>query len=435
MIAGDTLVTVSLAGSLFFSISPQAAKDKVLLYLVLTMAPFAVVAPVLGPLLDRGRRARRSLVIFSALGRGVLCVLLASDLKGFLVFPEAFTVLVLSKLYMVAKSSLVPEMAGGEHALSAANARIALVATASGAMAAVPAAVILKLAGGPWVLRLDIAVFAAASIAAARLPQRRRGRRARPLAHPARAGAGESSQGTPGAPQGAAGTLAWSPQPAPSRAGTAAGPAPVEHGLVAGRFLPPTASTAEAFLAATAMSVLRGTVGFVTFFVAFALRRGHAALWWYGLMLVATSIGSFLGSIAVPYLRRRMIEPRILLSALVFVALMAMIAAAVRGVAIQALLTLAMGFAFATSKPAFDALVQSNIPRLAQGRAFARFETRFQLLWVVGGLIPVVAVIPLPDGDIIIAAVILVAALSYVTGRRALLHHARRMQPERGTGM
>ena len=43
------MFAVSLAGSLFFSISPTAAKDKVLLYLLLTMGPFAVVAPALGP--------------------------------------------------------------------------------------------------------------------------------------------------------------------------------------------------------------------------------------------------------------------------------------------------------------------------------------------------------------------------------------------------
>ena len=47
--AGDVFVTVSLAGSLFFDVGVGAARPKVLLYLLLTMAPFAVVAPVLGP--------------------------------------------------------------------------------------------------------------------------------------------------------------------------------------------------------------------------------------------------------------------------------------------------------------------------------------------------------------------------------------------------
>ena len=111
MTAGDTLFAVSLAGSLFFSISPTAAKDKVLLYLLLTMGPFAVVAPALGPLIDRSRGARRAMVVTSALGRAVLCPFVARDIHSLLLFPEAFVMLVLSKVYLVTKGALVPEMA------------------------------------------------------------------------------------------------------------------------------------------------------------------------------------------------------------------------------------------------------------------------------------------------------------------------------------
>src|SRR5579863_342929 len=98
MTAGDTLFAVSLAGSLFFSISPTAAKDKVLLYLLLTMGPFAVVAPVLGPIVDRSRGARRAMVVASALGRAVLCPFIARDIRSLLLFPEAFLMLVFSKV-------------------------------------------------------------------------------------------------------------------------------------------------------------------------------------------------------------------------------------------------------------------------------------------------------------------------------------------------
>src|SRR5271166_6701762 len=111
MTAGDTLFAVSLAGSLFFSISPTQAKDKVLLYLLLTMGPFAVVAPALSPLIDRSRGARRAMVVTSALGRAVLCPFVARDVHSLLLFPEAFLVLVLSKVYLVTKGALVPEMA------------------------------------------------------------------------------------------------------------------------------------------------------------------------------------------------------------------------------------------------------------------------------------------------------------------------------------
>jgi len=111
MTAGDTMFAVSLAGSLFFSISPTAAKDKVILYLLLTMGPFAVVAPALGPIIDRSRGARRAMVVASAVGRAALCPFLARDIHSLLLFPEAFAMLVLSKVYLVTKGALVPEMA------------------------------------------------------------------------------------------------------------------------------------------------------------------------------------------------------------------------------------------------------------------------------------------------------------------------------------
>lgn len=55
--AGDALLTVSLAGSIFFKVSTGEARSNVILYLLLTMAPFAVVAPLLGPIIDRSRGA------------------------------------------------------------------------------------------------------------------------------------------------------------------------------------------------------------------------------------------------------------------------------------------------------------------------------------------------------------------------------------------
>ncbi|MGH9304286.1 MAG: MFS transporter, partial [Acidimicrobiales bacterium] len=102
--AATTLVTISLAGSLFFTVSLHESKTRVLLYLLLTLAPFAVVAPVLSPLLDRGATARRASVAVASGGSAVLALLMAGSLKGFLLFPEAFGILVLSKLYLVTKA-------------------------------------------------------------------------------------------------------------------------------------------------------------------------------------------------------------------------------------------------------------------------------------------------------------------------------------------
>ena len=44
--AGDAMIAVSLAGTLFFAASTDAQRGNVALYLLVTMAPFAVVAPV-----------------------------------------------------------------------------------------------------------------------------------------------------------------------------------------------------------------------------------------------------------------------------------------------------------------------------------------------------------------------------------------------------
>ncbi len=140
MLAGGTVVTISLAGSLFFSISPTAADHKVLLYLLFTLAPFAIVSPLLGPLIDRSRGARRLMVVSSAIGQAVLCPLMATHIHSLLLFPLAFLVLVCQKLYLVTKGDLVPEMAAltapDEHGEQAGyaplNARLTLLGTLAG---------------------------------------------------------------------------------------------------------------------------------------------------------------------------------------------------------------------------------------------------------------------------------------------------------------
>src|SRR6185369_8347920 len=58
--AGDALVTVALAGSLFFSVPTGQARSKVALYLLITMVPFVLLAPVIGPLLDKVAHGRRT---------------------------------------------------------------------------------------------------------------------------------------------------------------------------------------------------------------------------------------------------------------------------------------------------------------------------------------------------------------------------------------
>jgi len=458
MTAGDTLFAISLAGSLFFSISPTAAKDKVLLYLLLTMGPFAVVAPALGPLIDRSRGARRGMVVASALGRAALCPFLARDIHSLLLFPEAFAMLVLSKVYLVTKGALVPEMAalgmldeaagiGGrapgragpgpgpekpglpertppygtplihvedpgsgsdeiEPDLATLNARLGLLASLSGLVFALPAVAILKLGGAPSVVWVAVGVFAAAVVAGTRLPVAGRPRGGRAGRRRTRTAAVERR---PTSVVSAVSQVVHAPDADPSWAGD-------EEDLAAFR---PMAGT-EVVLALMPMSVLKALMGFLTFLFAFALRRESAATWWFGLVLGGLTAGALIGVLSVSTIRRVLSEQQMLSGSLLAVAAFATLGAFFPVRWLQALVAMAVGAANAVAKPSFDALVQRHVRESNQGRAFARFETRFQLMWVVGSFVPVVLALPIGGGDLIMAVVAALGAVSYMSSRRAV---------------
>jgi Major Facilitator Superfamily len=402
MSAGATLVTISLAGSLFFSISPNEAKSKVLFYLLFTLAPFAVISPLLGPLIDRSRGARRAMVVFAAVGQAVICPFMARDVHSLLLFPEAFLVLVFSKLYVVTRGALVPEVsalsvpdASGQQAgYATLNARLTLLGTLAGFAISVPGGIILKLGGAASVLVFCAFVFVAAAVAGYRLPivgHHRRGNLANPNARAAEAASATSTVNS---------------TPVDDRPPDVIRLQPVAH--------------PEVLLGLTAMSIIRGLQGFQIFLLAFGLRRLHVGLYVYGLALGAAGIGSIVGLALVGRLRERLNEQHLLLLSLWLIAVSSAGAAVWGTLVAQVGLAFLVGLAGAVAQPSFDAMTQRYIPQSAQGRAFARFATRQQLVWVLGALIPVVVAFTLPQGDAVMAVLAGLGGLTYVTGRRAL---------------
>ena len=117
------------------------------------MAPFAVVAPVLGPLLDRTRGGGgSSSPRRRPAARSSACSWRARSTSS-LLYPLAFAMLVLSKGHSVAKSALVPAVVDDPDELVRANSRLALIAILGGTVAAPFAAAILKVSSAAWVLR------------------------------------------------------------------------------------------------------------------------------------------------------------------------------------------------------------------------------------------------------------------------------------------
>jgi MFS family permease len=361
-IAGDALFAIALAGSVFFSLDFNAARWSVALYLVLTIAPFAVAAPLIGPVIDRLPGGRKWVIVAGMAARALLCYFVIRHLDSLLFYPEAFLMLVLGKTYTISKSAIVPTTVRSDKELVEANSKLAVISALAVVVAAPIAGLLLKLGGPGWTLGLAIVVFAVGTGFALQLPQ-----------------------------------VAVASEP----------PDEVEKQEL---------RSAGILLAASAMGLVRAIVGFVAFMLAFDFKNNDAPLWHLGLVAATAQLGFFLGAVGAPRVRRMASEERILIGTLVVMVVGGLVTAVVGGLVGAATLSLLVGAASSMAKQAFDAIVQRDAPDANRGRSFARFETRFQLLWVIGALIPIIVPIPSEAGFVLLAGVALFAVVSYIVG-------------------
>lgn len=370
--AGDALVTIALANSLFFDLDPNDARWKVFLYLALTMAPLAIATPFIGPALDRSVGGRRWMIVAVSAGRAIVCLIMIDDLQGLLLFPEAFAVLAMGKAYAVSRAAVVPTVVHNDAELVEANSKLQLLSGLAVPLAAIPAGVAFAIGGSEGVLLLAVLVYAAGAAAAVRIPA------TQVAAAPASEAESAELRGV---------------------------------GVI---------------LAASAMGLVRGVVGFLTFLLLFELRDG--ATWRIGAVLVLTGAGALVGSSLAPVLRRSFSEERMLMMALSVAVAGGLTAAWVSGLAASMLLASVIAVVSTTARLAFDSLVQRDAPDANRGRSFASFELRFQVVWVVGAVIPVLVSIPLRVGFVSVAGVAGFALFSYAAGHRAahLAHVDRR---------
>jgi Major Facilitator Superfamily len=401
--AGDAFVTIALAGTLFFSTSLDQARGKIALTLIITMAPFAVLAPIIGPMLDRAQQGRRYLLAGTLMARGLLCwgmvdAVLHNDVVALL--PAAFGVLVLQKAYAVTRASVTPRLLPKEITLVTANSRTGMATLIASSVAGLAALGVEWLAGGgengaAWVLRVGTVVYIAATAMSFRVPDHVDSFDRRPGAEDSGQAATVPDTGPavdagqparrPGA-RGPGGTVPLGREryrgPAPGR--TATGRPSARQGLRTLRQVGPL--VAEALRANV---TLRAFSGFTVFFLAFLLRDVHfhgvsdkVAL---GGLLAAATIGGFGGTALGSALRSR--RPY-----LITFGMLGASTAVAAGCAIffglWAALAVALVAAFGQvlAKLALDSTVQQEIGEDIRSSAFAASETLHQLAWVGGGL-------------------------------------------------
>ncbi|MFF9559843.1 MFS transporter [Streptomyces albus] len=430
--AGDMLITVALASTVFFSVPTGEARGRVALYLAVTMAPFALLAPVVGPLLDRLPHGRRAAMAAAMLARALLALSMAGAVAtgGLELYPAALGVLVSSKAYGVVRSAVVPRLLPPRISLVKANSRVTLAGLlATGAAA--PAAAGLHALGARWPLYGAFALFLVGTFLSFSLDPKvdsAKGERPARLAKSAEPGDGE---GTEPARSGAG---AGERRP---REGGGAGERRPREGAGAGEPQPregaprPGLRTVGGAVlnALSANAALRGLSGFLTFFLAFLLREhplhGLSAAVSLGLAGVAAGGGNALGTALGAWLRAR--APEVIITAVLLCALGVTVTATVfyGPVAVTAVAATA-GIVQALGKLSLDALIQRDVPEQVRTSAFARSETLMQMSWVLGGGLAMVLPLAGRLGTGVAAGVVAAGAAVSVRG---LLAAARRGGP------
>ena len=360
---GDAAMYGAVAGEVL-SLGPDAQRSAVLRYLIVSFAPFVVVAPLIGPTIDRIPGGRRMVVQITAVARAVLYVFMAFHTDDILLYPLVFVALVMQKTYVVSKSALVPSVVRSDDELVEANSKLGLISGLVGALAIGPLLGIGHFSAAAALL-IGVAFFGAATIAARQLPKE-----------------------------------AIAPKPAEA----------------AERL---ELRSAGIVLASAAMMSIRGVIGFLTFHLLFWIREDYG-LAQFGLAAAASTLGSMAGNLVAPRLRRALREEVMLTIALSVIAGAGIAPAMTGGLLTAILVAFVANFSAAIGRLAFDSIVQRDAPDANQGRAFARYETRFQLAWVMAGLPPVFFTMPGQVGFVVVGVVAAFAAASYLIGSRAV---------------
>ena len=408
--AGDTIMTLALAGTLFFNPQTAQARGDVATFLLLTMVPFVLVAPLIGPLLDRFAHGRRWAIGTTLALRAFLCWVLAEAVttdSGWL-FPAALGCLVASRAYTITRAAAVPRLLPAGTTLVRANSRVSMAGVVGALIGGILGGVGM-LAGPAWALRLGFVVFVVGTVQAIRLPSQVDSsageasiedttpigvRPAHPPTHapthppthpPRRAEGSSSLRGT---------QRGWTADGAPRHTRTDDEALTVDSLGPLGRFR--RRKQAIPWPVMHAMWSTGGTrvlTGFLIMFMAFLAKehpidglRGELVL---ALIAVGIGIGNSLGNVVGNVVRDQRPE-RIAMVSVLAATLSCLATGIWYGVWTLVVLGLVQGLSAQLAKLCFDALVQREVPENVRTSVFAWSETVLQVLWVLGGALGIV---------------------------------------------
>ncbi|MDI9914871.1 MFS transporter [Rhodococcus sp. IEGM 1379] len=361
--ATDAALAVALANTLFFSAATGEDKTKVALYLLITIAPFAVIAPLIGPMLDRLQRGRR-IALASSFGiRTLLALILVFNFDSWILYPAALGMMVLSKSFSVLKSAVTPRVLPPEIDLVRVNSRLTVFGLIGGTICAGGVAGALALAfKSPGALWFAVVVTIFGAYLSMRIPSWV-----------------EVTEGEVPA------TITYHPDET-HHAGSGRVP-----GIKNAKVRQPLGRAV--IIGLWGNGTIRVLTGFLTLYIAFVAksRTDHEPLqqaMMLGLVGAAAGLGNFGGNAAGA--RLKLGRPAVVvLRCTASVWIIAVIAALTDNLMTAALATLIASAASALAKVSLDASLQHDLPEESIASGFGRSETVLQLSWVLGGALGV----------------------------------------------
>ncbi|WP_297623166.1 MFS transporter [Nocardia sp.] len=358
--ATDAAVGVALANTLFFASATAESKTKVALYLLITIAPFAVIAPLIGPALDRLQRGRRLTLAGSFAARVLVAILLIFNVNNWALYPLALCMMILSKSFSVLKSAVTPRVLPAGIDLVRTNSRLTVFGLVGGTMGAGGiAALIALVAHSAGALAFAAVLAGVGCYLSLKIPswvEVTEGEVPATLTYHG----DDSHTEVLGANQ--------TTEVQPSRRRQ-----PLGRAVVTGLW---------------GNSTVRLLTGFLFFYVPFVAKSTEhepaklAAM--LGVFGASAAIGNFAGNATGA--RMKLGRP----TQLVLICTIACVAAGVIAAYLDSLMgaaiaTLVASGASALAKVSLDASIQDDLPAESIASGFGRSETVLQLSWVIGG--------------------------------------------------